>query len=78
MSEGCASCARAEKNPKTGRFTAGCLSCDGRALAQTQEAKDAMLGHPQALQAVLRRLYPSPDKYRAARVAAYEWIKRLS
>lgn len=33
--EPCADCSRAETNPRTARFTATCLECSARALAQS-------------------------------------------
>lgn len=72
MSE-CPGCKLAEKDVRTPIKYSHCLSCDARALAQTQEAKDAMLGHPQALQAVMRKLWVNPAQYRDGRVAVYKW-----
>ena len=62
----------------TGRFNSGCFGCECRQLARSPAAKDAMIGHPQALKAALLKCFPEKDKYLAARVAVYEWIKRFS
>lgn len=73
----CPGCREAENNPNTHVLYSGCDECEARALAKTQEAKDAMLGHPQALQAAMRKLFPTKERYLAARIAVYKWHKRI-
>ena len=74
----CSACEIAEENPRTGRFNADCFECQCRSLAHSQNAKDAMMGYPEGLKAAMLKLFPDKDKYRAARVSVYGWIKRLS
>lgn len=71
----CESCERAKVNPNTGRFSAGCLGCEARALARSPAALDAMQGHPQALQAAMRKVWPTQDGYRRGRIAVFQIIK---
>lgn len=73
----CSACSVAAESPRTGRFNAGCFDCECRHLAHSPAARDAVIGHPQALKAALLKLFPEKDKYLAARVAVHGWIKRL-
>lgn len=73
----CPGCREAETG-NTAIYYMACNSCDARAAASSDAAKDALLGHPQALQALLRKLFPTPESYRAGRVETHRWIKMMS
>jgi hypothetical protein len=72
----CPGCTLAETDPTTPIKYAGCIGCDARALATTQAAKDAMQGHPQQLQAAMRKVWPSASQYREGRLAVHRWINK--
>lgn len=76
MTDVCQACERAEANPLTGRYTAHCLECDARALAQSPAAF-SRAADPTAFQDAMRRAWPDEDKYRAGRARVWAWIKRL-
>lgn len=74
----CHGCREAETNPHTHILYMGCDSCEARALAKTQEAKDAMIGHPQALQAAMRKLWKTREKYQDGRIMVYKWFRLMN
>lgn len=78
----CKPCQEAEKSPYLcGSYQAQCSSCEARAIVKSphgsQALKDALLGHPGALQVLMRQLWPAPDQYRQGRVLTYKWAKLI-
>lgn len=75
----CVACQEAEKNAWTaGSYYINCDVCTARQLAHSPAAKDAHLGYPEALQAAMRVVFDTPEKYRLGRIAVYEWGKRIN
>jgi hypothetical protein len=69
----CPDCDRAESHPRTGRFSANCLRCAARALAQSPEFHEAATSGVQT------------PRYRAALAdcgvaheSVREWARRLA
>lgn len=78
MAEACYACSEAELHPRTyGGYRATCWQCDARMLAHSPAAKDALLGHPQALQAAMLKLWTSAEQYRRGRVEVHRWIRLI-
>ena len=76
--EDCEACQEATERPRTcGSYSATCNSCTHRMLAHSPAAKDAMLGHPQELQAAMRQLSKTQEAYRQMRIGVYEWMRRM-
>jgi hypothetical protein len=74
----CPACSEAEKKPRTsGGYTASCLSCQARMFAQSPQARDALLGYPEALQGAMRQIWPTQEQYRQGRLSVYRWIKLI-
>lgn len=78
----CDECTKAEAHPLIyGLYQAGCTACEARALVQSplgsQALKDALLGHPEAMQALMMGLWPRPTDYRVGRVESYRWAKLI-
>lgn len=76
MTDVCQACERAEADPRTGHYTAHCLDCEARALAQSPEAfrREA---DPDGLRRAMFAVWPQEAKYRAGRARVWAWIKRL-
>jgi hypothetical protein len=78
----CPACQEAEASPwLCGSYQSQCISCESRAIVKSphgsQALKDALLGHPGALQAIMRQLWPDPETYRQGRVLTYNWAKAI-
>lgn len=71
----CDPCQRAEKRPLSGLYQAGCIRCEARAIASGPEAH-AREADPAPLQAVMRRVWPDVEEYRAGRSRVWEWLQR--
>jgi hypothetical protein len=76
MTDVCQACERAEADPRTGHYTAGCLECQARALAQSPEAH-RRAADPDALRAAMFRVWPEEATYRRGRASVWAWINRL-
>jgi len=70
----CPACDIAESRPRTGHYTAGCLECTARGLAQDPAAHKAAGGDPADLQEAIRKLFPD---FREGRVLVWKWIQRF-
>lgn len=73
----CPACDRAAMHPTTGHYTADCMSCEARAIAQGPEAY-AREADPQALQALMRAVWVDVDAYKRGRVMVWNWLKKLT
>lgn len=74
----CNACTEATANPWTsGAYMAECPSCQARQFAHSPQAKDALLGHPDALQGAMRTIWTTPEKYRQGRIETYRWMKLI-
>jgi hypothetical protein len=73
---GCPACQEAEHNPHTGIYQHGCMPCQARALAQSDEAR-ARLRAPSELVVAMRKTWVSEADYRRGRSMVWDWIKRL-
>jgi hypothetical protein len=72
----CDACAIAETNPETGRYNNDCCSCQARSVAQSPQAK-ARHADPQALLALMRRLWVDKAEHAKGRPLMWEWLKRI-
>jgi hypothetical protein len=74
----CPACLEAQTAPWTsGSMRGDCQSCQARALARSPAYRDAMIGHPEALQSAMRMLWQTKEAYRAGRLAVYEWARAI-
>jgi hypothetical protein len=78
----CEACAQAELNAWTsGSYQVGCQGCEARAVPNSphgsQALKDALLGHPGAIQAIMRALWPKPADYTRGRTEVYRWAQLI-
>jgi hypothetical protein len=74
----CPACQDAQANPwLCGSYQANCLDCEARAFAQSPQARDALLGYPEALQGAMRQIWPTQEQYRQGRLSVYRWIKLI-
>jgi hypothetical protein len=62
----CHACIEAEQNPRTCLYTHGCMQCQARALAQSDEAK-ARLRAPTELDVAMRKTWVDEADYRRGR-----------
>jgi hypothetical protein len=72
----CPACTEAETDPHTVIKYMGCMQCDARSIAQSDEAK-AREADPAALQALVRKVWPAEADYRKGRALVWEAIKQL-
>jgi hypothetical protein len=72
----CPGCIEAEANPRTVIKYMGCLSCDARSVAESDEAKKRQ-ADPGALQALMRNVWKNQADYMRARPIVWSWIQRL-
>ncbi len=56
---------------------ANCPSCQARQFAHSPAARDAHLGYPEALQAAMRTVWPTAEKYRVGRLEVYLWSRLI-
>jgi hypothetical protein len=65
----CPSCAAAEANPRSAEFAAGCLSCEGRAMACTGTLPDDT--------DTMRRVWPDQQRLAQGREHFHRWAGAL-
>lgn len=73
----CPACTRAEADPRSSLYQAGCRNCEARSLAQSPMAWKAL--HAQTavpLQEAIERVW-GVDGYEEGRRAVWAWIQRL-
>jgi hypothetical protein len=46
-------------------------------FAHSPQARDALLGYPEALQGAMRQIWPTQEQYRQGRLSVYRWIKLI-
>lgn len=72
----CPGCEEAETDPHSVIAYLGCMSCDARAIAKSDEA-EAREAKPDDLQAVMRAVWPNVDDYKRGRPLVWRWVQRL-
>lgn len=70
----CEACTRAESNPMTGIYTANCMRCTARQLAQSPAAK-MRERDPSCLQAAMRLAWKNQAEYQKGRALVWKFIK---
>lgn len=78
----CKACEEAAERPRTsGSYYASCISCEARALVRSpqgsQASKEAFLGYPGDLQALMLALWPLAEQYRRGRVEVHRWVRLI-
>lgn len=72
----CEACTRAATHPRTGIYTARCMGCEARMLAQSPQAHSRE-ADPAAIQEAMRKAWPNVDDYKRGRSLVWDWIGKL-